>query len=91
MRVSNLALLDALPARSRLPAPAATSCAQPLPSPWRTKAARAAVSHMITNIFFQGWEPLLRTAIGTTATYLSLVVLLRFAGQRTLARRVAAR
>src|SRR3954466_11708520 len=37
-------------------------------------------------IFFQGWEPLLRTAIGTTATYFALVVLLRLAGQRTLAK-----
>jgi uncharacterized membrane protein YcaP (DUF421 family) len=38
------------------------------------------------HIFFQGWEPLLRTAIGTTATYLALIVLLRIAGQRTLAK-----
>src|SRR4051794_4420648 len=37
-------------------------------------------------IFFQGWEPLLRTAIGTSVTYLALVVLLRVAGQRTLAK-----
>lgn len=41
---------------------------------------------MLKDIFFQGWEPLLRTAIGTTATYLALVLLLRFAGQRTLAK-----
>src|SRR5881275_2648107 len=41
---------------------------------------------MLKDIFFQGWEPLLRTAIGTTATYLALVVLLRVAGQRTLAK-----
>jgi len=41
---------------------------------------------MSEQIFFQGWEPLLRTAIGTTATYLALVVLLRVAGQRTLAK-----
>jgi uncharacterized membrane protein YcaP (DUF421 family) len=38
------------------------------------------------HIFFQGWEPLMRTAIATCATYLGLVVLLRFAGQRTLAK-----
>src|SRR3954470_22026221 len=41
---------------------------------------------MLEQMFFQGWEPLLRTAIGTTATYLALVVLLRVAGQRTLAK-----
>jgi uncharacterized membrane protein YcaP (DUF421 family) len=38
------------------------------------------------HIFFQGWEPLLRTALGTTATYIALIVLLRIAGQRTLAK-----
>jgi uncharacterized membrane protein YcaP (DUF421 family) len=37
-------------------------------------------------IFFQGWEPLSRTALGTSATYLALIVLLRIAGQRTLAK-----
>lgn len=37
-------------------------------------------------IFFQGWEPLLRTAVGTSVTYLALIVLLRVAGQRTLAK-----
>jgi uncharacterized membrane protein YcaP (DUF421 family) len=41
---------------------------------------------VLQQIFFQGWEPLLRTAIGTTATYLALVILLRVAGQRTLAK-----
>lgn len=41
---------------------------------------------MLEQIFFQGWQPLLRTAIGTSATYLALVVLLRIAGQRTLAK-----
>jgi hypothetical protein len=41
---------------------------------------------MLETIFFQGWQPLLRTAIGTTATYLGLVFLLRVAGQRTLAK-----
>jgi uncharacterized membrane protein YcaP (DUF421 family) len=37
-------------------------------------------------IFFQGWEPLVRTALGTSATYIALIVLLRIAGQRTLAK-----
>jgi uncharacterized membrane protein YcaP (DUF421 family) len=41
---------------------------------------------MLQNIFFQGWEPLLRTAVGTSATYVALVILLRVAGQRTLAK-----
>jgi len=41
---------------------------------------------MLEQIFFQGWQPLLRTAIGTSATYLALVILLRIAGQRTLAK-----
>jgi uncharacterized membrane protein YcaP (DUF421 family) len=35
-------------------------------------------------IFFQGWD--FRTAIGTSATYIALIALLRIAGQRTLAR-----
>jgi hypothetical protein len=41
---------------------------------------------LLKQILFQGWEPLLRTAIGTTVTYVALVILLRFAGQRTLAK-----
>jgi uncharacterized membrane protein YcaP (DUF421 family) len=40
----------------------------------------------LRKILFQGWGPLLRTAIGTTATYVALVILLRLAGQRTLAK-----
>jgi uncharacterized membrane protein YcaP (DUF421 family) len=44
------------------------------------------VSGLLQQILFQGWEPLLRTAIGTTITYLALVILLRVAGQRTLAK-----
>ena len=40
----------------------------------------------VGGIFFQGWAPLLRTAIGTTVTYLALVILLRVAGPRTLAK-----
>jgi uncharacterized membrane protein YcaP (DUF421 family) len=40
----------------------------------------------VGHIIFQGWAPLLRTAIGTTITYIALVVLLRLAGPRTLAK-----
>jgi uncharacterized membrane protein YcaP (DUF421 family) len=40
---------------------------------------------LVGQILFQGWQPLVRTAIGTTATYLAQVILLRFAGQRILA------
>jgi uncharacterized membrane protein YcaP (DUF421 family) len=40
----------------------------------------------VGQILFQGWTPLLRTAIGTTVTYVALVVLLRIAGPRTLAK-----
>jgi len=41
---------------------------------------------MLWDVFFQGWQPLLRTAIATSATYLGLILLLRIAGQRTLAK-----
>src|SRR3954464_9295447 len=45
---------------------------------------------MVEQIFFQGWQPIMqpiiRTAIGTAATYLALIVLLRIAGPRTLAK-----
>src|SRR5947207_15820418 len=41
---------------------------------------------MVEQIFFQGWQPIIRTAIGTAATYSALIVLLRIAGQRTLAK-----
>lgn len=41
---------------------------------------------MLYQVFFQGWEPILRTAISTSASYLALIVLLRLAGQRTLAK-----
>jgi uncharacterized membrane protein YcaP (DUF421 family) len=41
---------------------------------------------MLQQVFFAGWEPLLRTAISTTAAYLVLVVLLRIAGPRVLAK-----
>lgn len=40
----------------------------------------------VGHILYQGWPPLLRTALGTTITYLALVVLLRIAGPRTLAK-----
>jgi uncharacterized membrane protein YcaP (DUF421 family) len=41
---------------------------------------------MMQQIFFSGWEPVVRTLIGTTATYLILVLLLRVTGPRTLAK-----
>jgi uncharacterized membrane protein YcaP (DUF421 family) len=41
---------------------------------------------ILGQVLFQGWQPLLRTAIGTTVTYIAIVILLRFAGQRTLAK-----
>jgi uncharacterized membrane protein YcaP (DUF421 family) len=40
----------------------------------------------MSQIFFHDWEPLARTAVGTTATYIALIILLRIAGQRTLAK-----
>ena len=40
----------------------------------------------VGHIFYQGWAPLLRTAIGTTFTYVALVIMLRVAGPRTLAK-----
>jgi uncharacterized membrane protein YcaP (DUF421 family) len=41
---------------------------------------------MLQSIFFHGTSDLVRTAIGTSVTYLALVVLLRVAGPRTLAK-----
>ena len=38
------------------------------------------------SIFFQGWDQILRTVIGTACTYLALIILLRIAGSRTLAK-----
>ncbi len=32
---------------------------------------------MLHQIFYHGWEPIFRTAIATTSTYLALIVLLR--------------
>lgn len=40
----------------------------------------------VGHIIFQGWAPILRTAIGTTLTYVALVIMLRVAGPRTLAK-----
>jgi uncharacterized membrane protein YcaP (DUF421 family) len=51
----------------------------------RTEGARAQKA-MLQHIFFQGWEPVLRTAIGTIAIYIMVVLLIRVAGQRTLAK-----
>ncbi len=48
--------------------------------------AGASMEGFLRQILFHGWEPLLRTAIGTTVTYIALVILLRIAGQRTLAK-----
>ena len=41
---------------------------------------------MFQTVFFQGWDPIIRTAISTSVSYLILVFLLRFAGQRVLAK-----
>jgi uncharacterized membrane protein YcaP (DUF421 family) len=41
---------------------------------------------MFKEFFFHDWASLIRTAVGTTATYLLLIILLRIAGQRTLAK-----
>jgi uncharacterized membrane protein YcaP (DUF421 family) len=41
---------------------------------------------MLEQVFFSGWEPVARTAISTTVAYLILVVLLRIAGPRVLAK-----
>src|SRR4051812_24232013 len=44
---------------------------------------------MITKMFFHGFDPLLRTTIGTIVTYLLLIAMLRLSGPRTLAKRYA--
>jgi uncharacterized membrane protein YcaP (DUF421 family) len=44
---------------------------------------------MIAKMFFHGFDPLLRTAIGTVVTYFLLVMMLRLSGPRTLAKRYA--
>jgi len=41
---------------------------------------------MWAQISFQGWEPILRTLVSTSVAYLALIILLRVAGQRTLAK-----
>jgi uncharacterized membrane protein YcaP (DUF421 family) len=41
---------------------------------------------MFQQFFFQDWTSLVRTAVGTTVTYVALIILLRVAGQRTLAK-----
>ena len=41
---------------------------------------------MLEGIFFSGWEPVVRTAVSTTVAYLFLVILLRLAGSRVLAK-----
>lgn len=41
---------------------------------------------MLQQVFYSGWEPLARTAISTTAAFVVLIVLLRIAGPRVLAK-----
>jgi uncharacterized membrane protein YcaP (DUF421 family) len=41
---------------------------------------------MLQQIFFSGWEPLVRTAISTSVAYVILVIILRIAGPRALAK-----
>jgi uncharacterized membrane protein YcaP (DUF421 family) len=38
------------------------------------------------SVFFQSWEQIIRTIVATVSTYLALIVLLRMAGPRTLAK-----
>ena len=37
-----------------------------------------------TSIFFNGWEPILRTMVSGFCTYLTMVIILRISGKRTL-------
>jgi uncharacterized membrane protein YcaP (DUF421 family) len=41
---------------------------------------------VLQQVFFAGWDPLLRTAISTTSAFVILIVLLRLAGPRVLAK-----
>lgn len=41
---------------------------------------------MLQNIFFSGWDPIVRTAISTVCTYIALIALIRMAGSRALAK-----
>jgi uncharacterized membrane protein YcaP (DUF421 family) len=41
---------------------------------------------VLQQVFFSGWDPLLRTAISTTSAFVILIVLLRLAGPRVLAK-----
>jgi uncharacterized membrane protein YcaP (DUF421 family) len=41
---------------------------------------------MVEQVFFSGWDPIWRTAISTSVAYVILVVLLRIAGPRALAK-----
>jgi uncharacterized membrane protein YcaP (DUF421 family) len=41
---------------------------------------------MLQNVFFSGWDPILRTIVSTISTYIVLVALIRFAGSRVLAK-----
>jgi uncharacterized membrane protein YcaP (DUF421 family) len=41
---------------------------------------------MLQQILFQGWEPIVRTGVSTSLAYLVLIILLRVAGPRVLAK-----
>jgi uncharacterized membrane protein YcaP (DUF421 family) len=41
---------------------------------------------MLEQVFFSGWGPIVRTAVSTASAYVILVVLLRLAGPRVLAK-----
>jgi uncharacterized membrane protein YcaP (DUF421 family) len=41
---------------------------------------------LLQHIFYSGWGPLLRTAVSTSASFIILIVLLRLAGPRVLAK-----
>lgn len=41
---------------------------------------------MLQNIFFSGWDPIIRTVVSTVCTYVVLIALIRMAGARALAK-----
>jgi uncharacterized membrane protein YcaP (DUF421 family) len=50
--------------------------------PSRIHRARAVLQH----IFFSGWQPVLRTAISTASAFVVLIIMMRLAGPRVLAK-----
>jgi uncharacterized membrane protein YcaP (DUF421 family) len=44
------------------------------------------ITGIFEQLFYHDWLSLVRTAVGTTVTYVALIILLRVAGQRTLAK-----